>query len=77
MNILLFILGFLSCTSWVPFNTAKYNHRETLILPDQTNIELFWSLDKNKINFGVASNNGNRWLAIGTSDAGGMKGATD
>jgi hypothetical protein len=55
--------------------TNSYDHHESLVLPDKKTTELNWKIKDSQVEFGVASNNGGGWLAIGTSDAGGMKGA--
>ncbi|KAJ3258406.1 DBH-like monooxygenase protein 1 [Boothiomyces macroporosus] len=63
--------------SWIPFSTDKYTGHQTLN-SGNVSVELFWvaNKDQDTIEFGVASQNGNTWVAIGTSDAGGMVGAT-
>ncbi|KAJ3273805.1 hypothetical protein HDV01_003932 [Terramyces sp. JEL0728] len=63
--------------SWIPFSTDKYTGHQTLS-SGNISVELFWvaNLAQDTIEFGVASQNGNTWLGLGTSDAGGMVGAT-
>ncbi|KAJ3322743.1 DBH-like monooxygenase protein 1 [Boothiomyces sp. JEL0866] len=63
--------------SWIPFSTDKYSGHQTLN-SGNVSVELFWlaNQDQDSIEFGVASQNGNTWLAVGTSDAGGMVGAS-
>ena len=65
--------------SWVPFQIDSYKHHQTLQhdAVAGTSIELFWTIDQEAemIEFGIASNHGNTWLALGTSEAGGMLGA--
>ncbi|KAJ3322744.1 DBH-like monooxygenase protein 1 [Boothiomyces sp. JEL0866] len=63
--------------SWIPFSTVKYTGHQTLT-NGNISVELYWLANpaQDTIEFGVASQNGNTWLAIGSSDAGGMVGAT-
>ncbi|KAJ3332430.1 DBH-like monooxygenase protein 1, partial [Kappamyces sp. JEL0680] len=63
--------GLAAAPSWVPFDATKYSGHQTL----SPTVELFWQLSNSSIEIGIASNNGAGWLGIGTSDAGGMKGA--
>ncbi|KAJ3271672.1 hypothetical protein HDV01_006451 [Terramyces sp. JEL0728] len=66
-----------SPASWIPFQTDSFTSHQTLATNNNKTIELFWTVDSGKqsITFGVASQNGAGWLALGTSDAGGMVGA--
>ncbi|KAJ3256135.1 hypothetical protein HK103_005704 [Boothiomyces macroporosus] len=63
--------------SWIPFPTDAFTNHQTLTTNNNKSIELFWAVDsgKHSVTFGVASQNGAGWLALGTSDAGGMIGA--
>ncbi|KAJ3273804.1 hypothetical protein HDV01_003931 [Terramyces sp. JEL0728] len=63
--------------SWIPFSTDKYTGHQTLN-SGNVSVELFWAVNQGQdtIEFGVASQNGNTWVAVGTSGAGGMIGAT-
>ncbi|KAI8898983.1 PHM/PNGase F domain-containing protein [Globomyces pollinis-pini] len=62
---------------WIPFDTSLFTNYQSLQFQNEKTIDLFWKLTNNnkEIEFGVASRNGAGWVAIGTSDAGGMKGA--
>ncbi|KAJ3319698.1 hypothetical protein HDV06_006114 [Boothiomyces sp. JEL0866] len=66
-----------SPASWIPFPTDSFTNHQSLTTNNNKTIELFWAVDsgKHSIQFGVASQNGAGWLAVGTSDAGGMIGA--
>ncbi|KAJ3272255.1 hypothetical protein HDV01_005794 [Terramyces sp. JEL0728] len=60
-----------------PIDTFKYTNSKILKTPSNKEIELYWTVDAaaKEVEFAVVSKNGATWVAIGTSDAGGMKGA--
>lgn len=66
-----------SSLDWVPFDINQFQYSQTLSDAKKKRIQLFWTVDRaaNTINFGVASNYEPSWLAVGSSDAGGMLGA--
>jgi hypothetical protein len=62
---------------WVPFATDRFQgHSEITTLENKT-IHVLWTVDaqKKEIEWGVASNHGEGWLALGFSETGGMRGA--
>ncbi|KAJ3261962.1 hypothetical protein HK103_003805 [Boothiomyces macroporosus] len=61
--------------SWIPFPTEKYTQNATLTTGSNKTMQLFWQVTDDSIEFGLASQNGQTWLGLGVSDAGGMKGA--
>ncbi|KAJ3326183.1 hypothetical protein HDV06_000059 [Boothiomyces sp. JEL0866] len=81
LKVILFAVVLLVAGYWYyftsPIDTSKYTNSKTLKTPSNKEIELYWTVDEKakEIEFAVVSKNGATWVAIGTSDAGGMKGA--
>lgn len=67
-----------SVSGWVPFDVSQFNRNTTLQTGNGKRVFLFWSFDNstNQIEFGVASNNGPTWVAVGVSQSRGMRGAS-
>jgi hypothetical protein len=79
MQLSLLLISLVNCVVvQQPPSLETFDHHESLILPSKQTIELFWTIKHSQIKFGVSSEtsySSDGWLAIGTSDAGGMKGA--
>jgi hypothetical protein len=83
-NIMMLLLFFITLAislptpaTWIPFSTEKYTGHHVITTLQNRTIHVLWTIlpQSNEIEFGVASNHGMGWLAIGMSETGGMRGA--
>jgi hypothetical protein len=66
-----------SPASWIPFATDRFQGHQPITTLENKTIHVLWTIDaqKKEIEWGVASNHGEGWLALGFSETGGMRGA--